>query len=77
MTVDVKPLTWGLIDIEVLELLRKRGMKPLALGYEGWERLVSCTRHLGPLAVGDSTHTVERVPGEKTSDSKTTVMNFS
>ena len=77
MTVEVKPLTRGLIDIEVLELLRKRGMKPLTLGHEGWERLVSCTRHLCPLALGDSTHTVKRAPGEKAGASKTPVLRIS
>lgn len=77
MTVDVKPLTRGFIDIEVLELLRKRGMKPLTLGHEGWERLVSCTRHLCPLALGDSTHTVKRVPEEKAGDSKTPGLRIS
>lgn len=70
---DVKPLTRGLIDIEVLELLRK-GNEASHSWHEGWERLVSCMRHLCPLAVGDSTHTVKRVPGEKAGDSKTPVL---
>lgn len=30
-------MTRGLIDIEVLELLRKRGMKPLTLGMRDGE----------------------------------------